>query len=235
MTVADVARRLPGIDELREHCRALATVEAVLSPEWEYRSYSFNSSWAPGEQMASMRDGSGNEWSAVFSTDGVYVRGFDHESPMSPYANDIPWPGVLDSVPAVFQPVVTEPAFCDEDGMPVVTCCLWREGADTQWRHGAVEFPERSTDPDGADDLFALLTDRSPDAYVCFAEDYYEFDVDPAAVKAIFQLQPLTAELVAALNPDVTLADLAQDLAAIGYPLAQPSPPSNGLSSCQAR
>jgi hypothetical protein len=27
------------------------------------------------------------------------VRGFDHESPMSPYAEDAVWPGVLDEVP----------------------------------------------------------------------------------------------------------------------------------------
>lgn len=220
MTVADVARQLPGVDELREHCRALATLEAVLSPDWESRYYSFDAAWAPGEQMASMRDGCGNEWSAVFSADGAFLRGFDHESPMSPYANDSPWPGVLDTVPAVFQPVVDEPAFCDEDGMPVVTACLWREPADTQWRYGTVKFPDLRTDPDGADALFALLSDRSPDAYVRFAGDYYEIDVDPAAVKAILHLQPLTAELVAALNPDTSLADLAEDLAEIGYPLA---------------
>lgn len=220
MTVADVARQLPGIDELREHCRALAALEAVLSPDWESRYYSFDSAWSPGEQMASMRDGSGNEWSAVFSSAGAYLRGFDHESPMSPYANDIPWPGILDSVPAVFQPVVDEPAFCDEDGMPVVTACLWRESADAQWRYGAIEFPDLRTDPDGADALFALLTDRSPDAYVRFAEDYYGLSADPAAVEAVLNLQPLTAELAAGLNPGTTLADIAPDLAGIGYPLA---------------
>ena len=37
---------------------------------------------------------SGNEYSIVFSPDGAFAYGFDHESPMSPYVNDIkPWPG----------------------------------------------------------------------------------------------------------------------------------------------
>jgi hypothetical protein len=33
MTVLDLARRLPGIAEMREHCQALATLEAVISPD----------------------------------------------------------------------------------------------------------------------------------------------------------------------------------------------------------
>lgn len=75
MAVLDVAGRLPGIAELREHCRVLAIVEAIISPDWESRYYSFNNAWAPGQQMASMHDGSGNEWSIVFGTEGAYVRG----------------------------------------------------------------------------------------------------------------------------------------------------------------
>ncbi|MFE4802065.1 hypothetical protein ACFRFL_45945 [Streptomyces sp. NPDC056708] len=36
---------------------------------------------ADGEEMASMRNGSGDEYSIVFSAAGAYVRGFDHETP----------------------------------------------------------------------------------------------------------------------------------------------------------
>jgi hypothetical protein len=34
-------------------------IEAVVCPEWQYRYYSFNAGWAPGEEMASMRNGMG--------------------------------------------------------------------------------------------------------------------------------------------------------------------------------
>ncbi|QFZ72233.1 hypothetical protein GFH48_02255 [Streptomyces fagopyri] len=44
------------------------------------RRYSMNAGWAEGEEMASTRNGSGDEYSIVFSAAGVYVRGFDHES-----------------------------------------------------------------------------------------------------------------------------------------------------------
>ncbi|MFI6151884.1 hypothetical protein ACIBCA_04240 [Kitasatospora sp. NPDC051170] len=217
MTVNDVARSLPDPDVLRDHCRALAMLDAILSPDWSSRYYSFDSRWSPTEELASMRNGSGDEYSIVFAPVGVYVRGFDHESPMSPYAEDGVWPGVLDSVPEEFRSCVEEPAFND-DGVPTVTACLWRRTTDGSWQTGEIDFPEGHADPDGADWLFRLLTDRSPEAYASFAVDYYEVPVDLDTVRHVCALRPLTDDVVRALNVELTLADVAEDIAEIGYP-----------------
>ncbi|WP_018563684.1 hypothetical protein [Streptomyces sp. BoleA5] len=220
VTVHDVAPLLPSIAELRDHCRALAMLDAILSPEWEMRYHSFDAAWDTGEEMASLRNGSGDEYAIVFSGAGAFVRGFDHESPMSPYGpgGSKPWPGVVDEVPEVFRPYVEEPAFCDEDGVPVATVCLWRGAGDDAWRHGPVDLPADREDADGASYLFELLTDRSPEAFRAFAEDYYEVPVDLDAVRHIKALRPLTPEVVATLNADVTIEGLAEDVAGIGYP-----------------
>ncbi|WP_308282422.1 hypothetical protein [Streptomyces lichenis] len=63
-----------------------------------------------------MSNGSGDEYGIVFCPAGVWIRGFDHESLMSPYARDEleVWPGVLEEVPEVFREYVVEPAFSDE-------------------------------------------------------------------------------------------------------------------------
>ncbi|MFH9723623.1 hypothetical protein ACH4M4_11725 [Streptomyces sp. NPDC017254] len=225
MTVYDVARALPGIEELRDHSRGLAMVEAVLSPVWESRYYSFDAHWSESEQLASMKDGSGGEYTIVLSPAGAFARVFDHESPMSPFgalADGQTWPGVLDGVPEAFREYLTEPAFTDEDGVHVTTACLWREPADTAWHTGPVAFTdlEDREDPDGSGRLLHLLTDRTAEAYAEFAEDYYERPVDIEAVRHLLALRPLTAEIVAALNPQVTLADLAEDVREIGYPTA---------------
>jgi hypothetical protein len=200
----------------------MAMLEAILSPEWESRYYSFNGTWSPGEEMASMRNGSGDEYSIVFSPAGAYVRGFDHESAMSPFVHEDhePWPGVLDSVPEVFRHCVDEPAFCDEDGVPTVTACLWRETLDDSWRVGEIDYPEGGRDPDGSAGLFGLLIDPSPEAFQRFAEDYYEVPVDVGAVRAVYELRPLTQEVVSLLNAGVLMDSLAEDLAEIGYPVA---------------
>jgi hypothetical protein len=80
--------------------KSLAALDAIIEPEWEYRYYSFNSKWAESEAMGSMRNGQGDEWFCVFSPVGAFLKGFDHESEMSPW-NQEPkrvWPGVLDGV-----------------------------------------------------------------------------------------------------------------------------------------
>jgi hypothetical protein len=66
----------------------MAVLDAVLSPSWESRYFSFDRRWAPTEELASMRDGCGNEYSIVFTPAGAFARGFDHESPLSPYRLD---------------------------------------------------------------------------------------------------------------------------------------------------
>lgn len=99
-----------------------------------------------------MRDGSGDEYFIVFSAAGAgaCVRGLGHESVMSPCGNDgKPWPGVIDDVLEVFKSFVEEPAFTDEDGVPAVTVCLWREET-------AEDYYEVSVDLAAVSDLYAL-------------------------------------------------------------------------------
>ncbi|MFI6585918.1 hypothetical protein [Embleya sp. NPDC050493] len=217
MTVHDVARALPDIPVLRDVCWSMAMVEAVLNPDGE-RYYSFSATWSESQETASMRNGSGDEFDIVFSSAGAYIRGFDHESPMSPYVDDEPWPGVVDSVPEVFHDCVTEPAFMFDD-MPAVTVCMWREAGDDRWRAGEIDFPEGHADPDGAGWLFRLLTDPTPEAFQDFAEDYYETAVDIDAVRHMYAHRPLRRDTVRALNATASWASVAEAAAAIGYPV----------------
>ncbi|MEU8894365.1 hypothetical protein [Nocardia sp. NPDC048505] len=190
---------LPGIDALRDRCRALATLDAVLSPEWGDRYYSFDAAWDDDQEMASMRDGSGNEWHIVFAPAGCYGLGFDHEAPADPR--------VFDAVPEVFAPFVAEPAFADFDGSPRATVCFWREPGDAAW---GVSGADR--------DLFELLLAGTPEAYQRWAADYFEAEPDLGAVRHVFELRPLTADVVSGLNPDLEPGALDADLIGIGYP-----------------
>jgi len=53
-------------------------------PRLQYRYYSFNSAWAAGEQMGSMRT-ERDDFFAHFSSRGCWLKGFAHEYPMTPY------------------------------------------------------------------------------------------------------------------------------------------------------
>jgi hypothetical protein len=119
--------RLPDVDGLRLTLQSMAILDAILSPEWEFRYYSFNAGWAAGEQMGSMRNGTGDHFFAHFGPAGCWLKGFAHECPMTPYreAPARAWPGVLDAVPIEFADCLREPAFIVED----VTFCSGTDSA----------------------------------------------------------------------------------------------------------
>lgn len=71
---------VPSIAALRRLTRSLAMLDAILSPDWEFRYYSFNAAWGAGEMLASMRNGSGDYWFALFCREGVALHGLAHEA-----------------------------------------------------------------------------------------------------------------------------------------------------------
>ncbi len=216
VSVYEVIRRLPEIDNVRKLSRALAMLDAVLSPEPEFRYFSFDSRWSPTEETALMKSGTGDGYSIVFSPDGAIAQGFDHESPLSPWSrpSDEPWPGLFIGVPDALAPALDEPAFLGPGGKRNVTVCFWRTPTDEQWLCGPVEGAEK----DGADWMFQLLADGRPEAYLTFAENQFEVALELDAIQHVYASMPLTEEVVTALNPEVLLRDLKDDIAEIGYP-----------------
>ncbi|MCF0092631.1 hypothetical protein [Micromonospora sp. MH99] len=224
MTVYDIAATLPPIEVLRDRCKALAVLERIIDGGEPY--YAYTQGWGDDE-AALMDNGSGDEWTIVFTTAGAFIRVFDHESAMSPHRDPHHelWTGLLDGIPAAFRPLIEEPAFGDEEGLFVATAVLWRLSSDDRWHAGeGITFPplrgpHGDNDPDGAG-LLEILLDDIVDRYVEFAEDYYEIEVDPRVVEHVVTYGPLTDAVVQALNPHMTVDLLREDIAAIGYPSA---------------
>lgn len=206
--------KLPDIDSLKLLTQSLAMLDAIMSPDWENRYYSFNSKWHDGEMMASMRNGKGDEYFILFNSHGVIIKGFAHESTMSPFNSELPrlWQGVLDSVPSDFQDFLSEPAFSIDEA----TFCIWRKYSDSYWQVGEIDYPE-GEDPDGSEELLSIL-DGNPEIYQEFAEEYYEEEIPLSAVRHIYEHNPLTKNIVSDLNPDVSIRQLKEDIEEIGYP-----------------
>jgi hypothetical protein len=100
--------------------------------------------------------------------------------------------------------------------MQDTTFCVWRQYGDAQWSVGAIDFPP-GHDPDGSAWMLAIHDGR-PQTYRRWAEDYYERDVPLKWVRAVYEHRPLSEALVQGLNPELTLADLREDVEEIGYP-----------------
>ena len=205
---------LPDVETLKRLSQSLAMLDAIMSPEWESRYYSFNFKWSKGEMMASMRDGSGDEYFILFNSHGAIIKGFAHESPMSPFGDEPPkvWRGVLENVPSEFRDFLSEPAFEIE----ATTFCIWRRYSDSSWQVGDIDYPE-GDDPDGSENLLSIL-DGKPETYQNFAAEYFEEDISLSAVQHIYAHKPLSDVIISELNTEVSKAELRDDIEEIGYP-----------------
>jgi len=206
---------IPSINDLKMLLKSLAVLDAIVSPEWDYRYYSYNSHWGKNEQMGSMRNGCGDEYFVLFNQHGCFIKGFAHDSAMSSWCTDEQKPreGLLEGLPKEFKKAAEEPAF----SMDNISFCLWRTFQDTEWQIGKFEF-EDDEDPDGSEFLLELF-DRKPSSYQEFANDYYELKLGLPMIENIYKHRPITVECAKNLNSEVDFDLLSKDLIEIGYPI----------------
>lgn len=205
---------LPVIPELLRRTKALAALDLILSPEWEYRYYSFNTAWSASEQMASMRDGCGDEWWLVFHSDGwAALKGLAHESDAWSKAGDALSSALQAALPPDVADFAREPAFrWDSTGF-----AYFYLPSHGHWCRANDLTDFRALDA-GEDELLRHLS-GSPSDFASFAEDYYERAVPVEIVAEVFRHGAMTDRLVSSLNADITLEDIGHELyIEIGYP-----------------
>lgn len=208
---------IPAPARLRELLRALAVLDMILMPEWESRAFSFDAKWGE-HQLASFRDGSG-DWFLVWfpSADVAVIKGFGHESPMTPFKrpNNEPWPGLFEGISEGFAPVKDMQEFPPEE----VTYCLWHPTGGP-WTMGSVQFPAGEAEPDGSGVHFELLNDK-PESYVQSAKDVYEKKVSLAAVRRVYAGKPLSWDIVSKLDKEADPARVVKEATEMGYPVSK--------------
>ncbi|MDX3065081.1 MULTISPECIES: hypothetical protein [Streptomyces] len=216
MNLHDAARRLPDIAVLRDHCRGLAVLHAILEPEAARRFCAF----------AVTEDGPQSAW--LRHRDGRWLRVDFCEAGALLHWHKEPGQGriaVPDDVLKTLRPILHE-VRCDCLADPqLMAAALWREKDSDAWR---------ATDdsaPGASPSLLRCLTDRSPERARRFATKRYGTPCDLEAVRHLIGLRPLTDALVAGLNPALDLTDLGPDLASAQYPLTMRLPLVRHLST----
>jgi hypothetical protein len=198
---------LPPAADLQRLCKALAVLDAINSPDWQYRYYSYNPEWAPDEAVLEMRNGEGDEMLVFFRPEGCVINGLMHEYDQPNKAQ------VTRGLPEVFDDFMF--------GEPVssigTTFCLWYTTAHG-WQTGVVENYD-----DGSEELLEIF-DNQPATYVEWANVYFLDETNrrpilPTDVAPIYHHEVLTKAMVLAVNEETTdWTMLAADLQEIGYP-----------------
>ncbi len=163
---------------------AAAKADELVCPEEYLRCYEFHADWSDGVQMAKFKSGGGDDLIMIFIGNSAIIKGFDHESPVSPHAQD-PYglfPGIYEGGPSELLDALRDEALDFED----VTFCYWRTTNEGPWQKGPVELHGLD---DGSDHLLSRIV-TSFDEYDAYARDYFEGDYSPELaykIKALFE------------------------------------------------
>ena len=198
---------LPDRKLLETICKAISVLDAIISQEWQYRYYSFNSKWDTNEQCLQMRNGSGDEMHILFLEDACAINGFAHEYDQQDKAK------LTNNLPAIFNDFIF--------GEPVksigTTFCLWTTELKN-WQVGQLENSE-----DNSEEMLNIF-DGQPQTYIDWATDYFEesykeSDIPIDIVTKIYKGQTLTKEMVLSIIDDLEdWEQLEKDLIEINYP-----------------
>lgn len=208
---------LPDAEALRKRLQQMATLAGVVGIELGQGPYEFHPAWSRSQQMGAYKNGSGDELFVHFTSAGCFIKGFAHESTMSPYRTNPPelWPALLDGVPSKFASSLKEPAF----DIDATTFVIWRLKSDEEWQTGTHKFPSKDPNVDGSQDLLGHVTMNSNEFAEWLSEDC-EVEVDPEIVAHVFDHRPLTKKQLEALQPEAKLSALKHAVNETGYPLA---------------
>jgi hypothetical protein len=209
---------LVDVDRLCQLSQALALLDAIWCPTG-YRDHMFLARWRPSQSLASWDNLSGDDYFIRFDAAGAIIKGHAHESAVWAWIVDSgrPYPGVLEGIPEEFVDFRPEPPWAVEKFGGYTTFCIWRRYTDSAWQMSPVELPPGAY-PDGSSDLLRLL-DGDPRGYRAWAEGYFNRPVEQWAVDHLYAHRPIDEEVVRALNPNLSLMDLAGDISIIDYPM----------------
>ncbi|WP_419886539.1 hypothetical protein [Paenibacillus sp. B-A-8] len=203
----NVIDTLPEPEKLKKLLKILSSLNIVLCTEEWLRYHRFVSEFDKNVSLASIDNGSGDDLFIIFAPQGTIIKGFDHESEISPYARDEHevWPGIYEEVPTSLLSFLEDEAINKDD----VTFCFWRENNDLTWQKGKVEIPAGAED--GSDFLLETIFGTAED-FVEFAEGYFEITLPLEIIAKVYEGAAITKEMIEALNPDGDVEKILREL-----------------------
>ncbi len=204
---SDLSFNLAAPADLQRLGQALAALDAINSPDPEYRYFTYSPGWGEREAVFEMNDGEGDQLLVLFRPEGCVLNGYLLGYDAPPVAE------LTQGLPAAFREFML--------GEPVAsigtTFCRWYTPAGG-WQASPVAHAE-----DGAEELLFIF-DNQPATYAEWATEYYTDETDrpaipAAAVAPLYHHQSLTKALALAINPELEdWPALAAELEIIGYP-----------------
>lgn len=211
--MTDKLKHFKTAQELRQAFLSWAAIDILLEEEYAYRVYEWIPKWTDELSFGKIDNGSGDELIAVFGNKDCIIKGFDHESALSPYAQEEykVYEGIYDQAPKALLERLYDPAIEHEH----VTFCFWQE-AGTEWKKGATVIPEGVDDGEGFLTGYFHKTIKEHSEWI---EDYYEVEVDQGLLQRFFDRERFTKALLIESGFEEQSQRIIEELEKIGYPI----------------
>lgn len=211
--------QLPNEKTLKEVLLSQAALDIILVEEEDswLRLTNFYRNHFTGVDMVKIDNGAGDHIYFLFSKDGTIIKGFDHESILSPYANDKEEiaKGIYDLVPRELVNLLDESTERDD-----VTFCVWKSLNDSLWRKGDVVVPEGYKNDDDGESFLLGYIFKNADIWLDWAKSYYEEKVENIqvdSVEKIYKHESITSCLIKKINSQRDVESVIKELKEIEY------------------
>ncbi len=208
---------LPPPSRMRQICKALALLDATYSETYRVYTYELR----PAGESAYMQSHSGDMFAIFFDSHGAVIRGFELYSALGHSDRRPSDDELFEGLPESLFPGARGDY---ADGGDDLTFVLWCGNGD-RWHTGRLTFDEdEAGDVDGSETcLWMLADDRS--TFLEYAHHITEcvgrmHDDD---VAALFDMQPITTEMIVRLNASADVDSVLALAAEIGWPGAETS------------
>lgn len=193
---------------MKELLKKQAILDIMIIPEQEAwrRLVRYHRDTDKQCDVFKLDNGSGDHLYAIFSAQGAILKGFDHESCLSPYQNeeDQPVQGIYDQVPPQLLALLDGTTEKDE-----ATFCLWQLSGHTGWQRSQIILPdacwqaEEQRPDDGGQALLLSYIFANAEEWYQWASIYYELSEEAwDAAELLYENSEITSSMVSDLNPD---------------------------------
>lgn len=208
---------LPNITTLKGILISQSALDIIMNKEEDswLRVSSYYKNYIDGVDFGKIYNGAGDHMNILFSRNGVIIKGFDHESILSPYCNEENEiaKGIYDNVPKELMKLLSDESLEVDD----VTFCLWREKADSTWKKGDVTTPEEYEEDDDGEGFLTGYIFEDAKSWVQWAQYYYNKEIPLEYVKVIYENKKITRDVIEKINPERNIYEAIKELEVIGY------------------
>lgn len=194
--------------ELSHRLKSMAVLDIVMNPEeedWLRLVQKFPSE----EEAYYIKNGSGDEMGIFFEENGIFIRGFDHENNLNQFAAD-EWDEDFFTATYAGIPQNFLEIYQDEEENGYMTFCMWYDYKAECWKQNITEG-----DDGGKAYLLGFICADAA-AWVSWAEDYYEQEINFEVVKKVYAGSALTEKDICLLNPKRDAKAALQEISSYG-------------------